>query len=95
MRDMSPHESAYKEKGVEMIAVNAFEDPAVSKQWIASSGLDLHWAFASAEVTDAFGVAQVPTQIILDREGKVAWTSSFSSLIGGSDAILAELDALL
>lgn len=95
MRDMSKDKDTYAAKGVEMIAVNAFEDPAVSKEWIASTDLKLNWAFASAAVTEAFGVGQVPSQIIIDREGKVVWTSSLSSLMGGGDAIRAELDALL
>ena len=92
---MSPREAEYAEKGVEMLAVNAFEDPAVSKAWIAASDLDRHWAFADESVTDAFGVDTVPTQIILDREGKVVWTSSLSSLMGGADEILARLDEVL
>lgn len=92
---MSPREPEYAAKGVEILAINAFEDPADGKAWIASSGLDLHWAFADEGFTEAFGVEAVPTQIILDREGRVVWTSSFASLTGGADAIFEALDAAL
>ncbi len=95
MRDMGPREAEYKAKGVEILAINVFEDTTESKAWIASSGLNLHWAFADETVTDAFGVSSVPSQIIIDREGKIAWTSSLSSLMGGADEILTQLDATL
>ncbi len=92
---MSPREAEYKAKGVEILAINAFEDVADGKAWIASSDLDLHWAFADESFTSAFGVETVPTQIILDREGKVVWTSSLTSLAGGADELFAALDDVL
>ena len=95
MRDMSPREAEYADKGVEILAINAFEDPADGKAWIASSGLEFHWAFADQTFTDAFGVESVPAQILLDREGRVIWTSSFTSVAAGADAIFEALDAAL
>lgn len=95
MRDMSPKEEAYRARGVEILAVNTLEDPADGKAFIAGSDLHLRWAFADETVTAALGVKAVPSQIILDREGKVVWTSSLTSLMGGSDAIFDALDAAL
>jgi len=95
MRAMSPHEESYAEKGVVMLAVNAHEDPEQGKAFIASTDLELNWTFADAQALEALGVGMVPTQILLDREGKIAWTSSFTSLMGGADAILEQVDALL
>ncbi|MFT7465346.1 MAG: hypothetical protein ACI9EF_003711 [Pseudohongiellaceae bacterium] len=95
MRDMSPREQEYRDKGVEMLTINAFEDPADGKAWIATSGLDYRWAFADESVTQAFAVKSVPAQIILDREGQVVWTSNIVSLIVGADAIYEALDAAL
>lgn len=92
---MSSREHEYVERGVEILAVNAFEDPQAGRDWIASSGLDYRWVFADESVTEAFGVATVPTQILIDREGKVVWTSSFTSMAGGADAIFEALDAAL
>ena len=97
MRDMSPREHEYAEKGVEILAVNAFEDPSAGKAFIDGDGadLDLHWAFADDAATEALGVKTVPTQILLDRDGRVLWTSSFSSLTGGADAVFAAIDDAL
>jgi hypothetical protein len=95
MRDMSPREEEYREKGVQILAINAFEDPQVGRDWIASSGLDFRWAFADESVTQAFGVATVPTQILLDRDGRIAWTSNVTSLFGGANAVFEAIDGVL
>jgi hypothetical protein len=95
MRDMSGRKQDYKDRGVEIVAVNVFEDPQVVREWIASSGLDYRWAFADAAAREALGIEAVPAQVILDRDGKVAWTSSMTSLFGGADAVFAALDEAL
>jgi len=95
MRDMSDRKQEYAEQGVEILAVNAFEDPRVGRHWIEASDLSYRWAFADADAAEALGVQAVPTQIIVDRQGNVAWTSSFTSLMGGADAIYAALDEVL
>jgi hypothetical protein len=95
MRAMSPREEEYRDKGVEILAINCFEEPQVGKDWIASSGLELSWAFADDEAIQALGVNTFPTQIILDRGGKVVWTSGFSSAFGGPEDVFAALDAAL
>ena len=95
MRDMSPREAEYAARGVTILALNAFESPDVARAWIAQSGLDLHWGFADEAITEAFGVATVPTQIIVDREGRVAWASSMTSTFGGADTLFEALDGVL
>ncbi len=92
---MSDREDEYREKGVEILAINAFEPPQAGKDWIASSGLDYTWAFADDSATEAFGVKSVLTQIILDRDGNIAWTSDMSSAFGGADAVFEALDGVL
>ena len=92
---MSPREQEYHDNGVEILAINAFEDPAAGKEWIASSGLDYRWTFADESVIEALAANTVPTQIILDRECEVVWTSNVTSLFGGTDAIYEALDAAL
>lgn len=95
MRDMSPREEEYAAKGVQILAINALEDPAAGRAWIEKSELDLHWVFADAAAIEAFDVSMVPTQVIIDRNGNVAWTSSLKSLTGGADAIFEALDEVL
>ena len=95
MRDMSDREQEYTDKGVEILAVNAFEDRAAGEAFIASSDLPFHWAFADASVTEALGVKTVPTQILLDREGRIVWTSGFTSIMGGAEAVWSAVDDVL
>jgi len=92
---MSDREDEYHDKGVEILAVNAFEDSQQAKDWIASADLPYTWAFANESQAETLGVKSVPTQIILDREGKVVWTSSMMSLFGGADEVYEELDKAL
>jgi len=95
MRDMSPRKAEYEGRGVQVLAINAFEDRDVGREWIASSDLDFHWAFADESVTTAFGVQAVPTQILLDPEGRVVWTSNLTSMFGGADAVYEAIDGVL
>ena len=81
---MSDFEEEYKKKGVEFVAVNAFEDEEAGRAFIAD-----------ADALRALGVAMVPAQIIVDREGKVAWVSTMTSISEGADAIREALDDTL
>lgn len=95
MRDMSPREEEYKQKGVEFLAINAFEPPEKGKAFIEASGLHYRWAFADEAATEAFGVSGVPCQMLVDREGRIVWTSSLTTIPGGADVIFEEIDKQL
>jgi len=92
---MSDFEEEYKKKGVEFVAVNAFEDEEAGRAFIEASDLDYRWVFADADVLRALGVAMIPAQIIVDREGNVAWVSTMTSIGEGADAIREALDDTL
>jgi peroxiredoxin len=92
---MSEFEAEYEQKGVAFLAVNAFEDPARGRAFIAESGLDYRWLWADTAALEALGVAMVPAQIILDRDGKVAWVSGLFSVNEGAAAIREALDEVL
>lgn len=92
---MSDREAEYQQKGVEFLAVNAFEDPEAGREWIASSDLHYRWAFADAATLESLGVNATLSQILLDREGKVVWVSDFGSVMSGADSIFDALDAAL
>lgn len=92
---MSDFEEEYRAKGVEFLTINAFEPFEKGKAWAEESGLHFTWLRAEREALEAMGVKGVPTQILLDRDGKVLWTSSFSSIAGGADAIRQALDDAL
>ena len=44
---------------------------------------------------DALGIGMLPAQIILDRDGKVIWTSGMHSLWNGAEGVRNALNAAL
>ena len=95
MRDVSYFKKRYEEKGVEFLAVHAFGDDEEARAHIEASKTTYHWLWADDKALSAFGVTGVPTQIVVDREGRVAWKSSLSSHREGSGSIQVALDAAL
>lgn len=92
---MSAFEPEYRAQGVVFVAVNTFEPPEAGQSFVDSSDLDYTWWWSAPRATEALGVHSVPAQIILDRAGKVAWTSSLGSVAEGAPAIRRALDAVL
>ncbi|MHC4820675.1 MAG: peroxiredoxin family protein [Planctomycetota bacterium] len=95
MRGMSTFEKEYEDKGVHIVAVNVLEPEADGKAWAASSGLDYDFAWISEADRKALGIEMVPAQVLVDKDGKVVWTSSFTSIAGGPDAVRQALDTVL
>ena len=92
---MSTFEEEYEAKGVEILAVNAMEEPQLGRDFIAENDLDYRWLWADQAALDSLGVNMIPAQIILDRDGKIAWVSSLTSITAGPDAIRKALDEAL
>lgn len=92
---MSTWEHEYEDKGVEFLAINAKEDPQRGRDFIAANDLDFRWMWADDAALDALGVQMVPAQIVVDREGKITWVSSFTSMTEGPAAIRKALDEAL
>ena len=95
IREMGPLEEEYGKKGVAFLLVNCFEDEASGRAFMAAQGKHGRWAFADAAALDALGVHMAPTQVLVDRDGKVAWTSSFSSIREGIPAFRRALDGVV
>ena len=95
IRGMGPLEDEYAKKGVAFLLVNSFEDEAAGRAFMAANGKDRPWAFADAAALQALGVHQAPTQVLLDRRGRVAWTSSFGSISRGVDGIRPALESVV
>ena len=91
---MGPIEQEYGKKGVAFLLVNAFDEPAGAKAFIEKNGKDRPWAFADETATKALGVKMAPSQILVDRSGKVAWTSSFGSVFEGVEGFRKALDGV-
>ena len=95
MRDVSYFKKRYEKRGVEFLAVHAFAEREEADAHIAESKSGYRWMFADDGALAALGVTGTPTQIVLDREGRVAWKSSLSTYREGPAAIQAALDAAL
>ena len=75
MRDMSEQHEELKRRGVEVYAVNIWEEKSEAQRFIRTSDLDYHWLRGDQSVVDAFGIRVIPTQVLIDRSGTVIWTS--------------------
>jgi hypothetical protein len=95
MRAMSEFEHEYQEQGVVFVAVNSFEPPERGRAFVDQTDLDYVWWWADRPTCAKLGVQILPTQIVLDRQGKVAWTSSMATLREGAPAIRRVLDEVL
>jgi len=95
IRGMGPLEEEYGKKGIAFLLVNAFEDEAAGRTFMEKSGMDRPWAFADAEGLEALGVHMAPTQVLVDGEGRVAWTSSFQSITEGVPAFRRALESVV
>ena len=96
MRDVSYLHDEYAAKGVEFLAIHVFTDHEGARAYIAENPkLDYRWLFADEQALETLGVTGMPTQLILDREGRVAWRSSLGSFPSGADGIQEALDEVL
>jgi hypothetical protein len=91
---MGPVEEEYAKRGVAFLLVNAFDEPAPARAFMEKTGKDRPWVFADGKAIEALGVHMAPCQILVDAEGRVAWTSSMGTLFGGMEAIRGALDGV-
>jgi hypothetical protein len=95
IRGMGPLEAEYEKKGVAFLLVNGFEDEAKGRAFMAAEGKDRPWAFADEAALKTLGIHVAPTQVLVDREGRVAWTSDFSSISEGVPAFRRALEKVV
>lgn len=64
----------FKEDGVAFFGVNVKEDMNTIKRTIRSREFDLQVLLDTTGVTsDAYGAANIPRTVVIDKEGKIAW----------------------
>jgi len=95
MRDMSGIAGEYRGKGVEVLAVNVWEDEGTFRAFAGSRGSELRWVRAEEDSLAPYGIRSLPAQAIVDRDGTVRWTSGLSSLFGTDRAVRRALDRIL
>jgi thiol-disulfide isomerase/thioredoxin len=85
----------YKEKGLEILAVNCRENPADVTAFMKDNGLSFPAALdVDGRVSDAYSVQAIPTTFLLDREGKIIMRL-VGSLNWDTPKIRAALEQLL
>jgi hypothetical protein len=95
MRDMSEIARDYRGKGIEVLAVNVWEDEGSFRAFIEGSPHELRWVQTADEALVPYGIRAVPAQVIVDRDGVVRWTSGLGSLFGTERQIRRALDRLV
>jgi hypothetical protein len=83
MRDMSPFEQEFKDRGVEFLAVNVFEDKSSWRQFVDGTDLEMTWLWGGDEAAAAFGVKGLPAVVVLDENHKVLWRSGLRTAVSG------------
>jgi cytochrome c biogenesis protein CcmG/thiol:disulfide interchange protein DsbE len=62
----------YESKGLVVLGVNASDAPTVMKQYATQKGLSYTMvADSDSSVSESYGVKNLPSLVILDKEGKV------------------------
>jgi peroxiredoxin len=88
----------YRDRGFEVIAVEAFQDTERATKFIEDKGLEyttLENGEDDAEVVaEIFGVYSFPTSFIIDREGRVMYYHLGFEL-GDEQRMAAEIEGLL
>jgi hypothetical protein len=92
---MSQIQREYEGRDVVVLAVNVWEEEGAFRAYVEGSDHDLRWVRASDEAVKEFGLRGVPTYLLIDREGRVRWTSGFFSLFRGTAPLRENLDRLL
>jgi len=73
MRDIEPVYRAYRDRGLQVLAINVRQDPATAARFV--EGLDISYRVLLDEdgaVARSYGVIGLPTTLFVDREGRLA-----------------------
>ena len=81
----------YKDRGLEVLAISLDQAPGPAKKFIAQQGSQFPALFdAKKSAAVAYGVRSIPSTVIVDAEGKVAF-----SMIGFDPRKVGEIHELL
>jgi peroxiredoxin len=73
MKDIEPVYSAYRDKGLRVLAVNVRQDRETAEAFIRRLGISYEVLLdPEGEVARAYGVIGLPTTFFLDREGRLS-----------------------
>ena len=95
LSNLGEDEAEYRKQGVEFLAIHSIDEHDAAREYIATTTFEPVWLFADAPALDALGIGMLPAQIILDRDGNVAWISGLHSLWDGVEGVRSALNAVL
>jgi len=85
----------YKDKGLEMLAINLSENTNTVRQFMDNNGYTFPVMMDSdGRVGGAYGIRSIPTTLIIDREGKIV-AQVIGSIYWDTPQVLAAFEALL
>lgn len=86
MRVMDTIKSDFAGQSIEFLAVSVFEDAEAASKFVESSSYDFDWGHMEVEAAARIGVESVPSLIVVDGNGNVAWRSGLlTPFRGGTD----------
>jgi peroxiredoxin len=84
----------YRERGFELIAVSIDESVSDARDFVEEYGIKFTVVFDDRDVNAAFGVYNIPTTFILDRNGKVV-NKHLGFAPGMGETFAGDIEALL
>jgi len=85
----------YKEKGLEMLAVNLSESEGQVRQFMNSHGYTFPVMMdGNGRIGGLYGIRSIPTTLIIDREGKII-ARVVGSIYWDTPQVFAAFEALL
>ena len=86
MRVMDTIKGDFAGQDVDFLAVSVFEDAEAASKFADSSAYDFNWGHMEVEAAERIGVESVPSLIVVDGNGNVAWRSGLlTPFRGGTD----------
>ncbi len=61
----------YQDRGLAVVGINTSDAPGAAEKWIKAHGITYPIAYDEGDAARLYGVSNLPTLVILSREGKV------------------------
>ena len=89
----------YRPRGVDLYSVDT-DDPSAEREarvreFLRSNGLEFPVVLDDGTAASAFGVALLPTMVVVDREGRVVWNHAGLLSAASEHALREVLDSAL
>ena len=69
---LEPLYQKFKDKGLEVVAVDVYGDRTGGERFVAENGLSYRFLDGNLDVAERYGVVSTPTMFIIDQDGRIA-----------------------